>query len=209
MMGPIEEALRDKIPPSIFGWKDIDADYRKILGHSVKHGGLGIPDPWLSVECAYNTSKAASRELVDSLIGGSILNYVGHRACIHKASQSERLSKRIVELLELYDRKEQAGRQEKNRLHRETRNGAWLSVVPHRLNSTELSWEAFQDNLRLRYGLMTQDIPVTCDGCGKEFSIEHALSCPKGGLVLAQHDDAAKEWGSLGSRSSPPAQSYY
>ena len=48
---------------------------------------------------------------------------------------------------------------------------------------------------------MPQDIPATCDGCGKKFSIEHALSCPKGGLVLARHDDAAKEWVNLGARS--------
>ena len=51
---------------------------------------------------------------------------------------------------------------------------------------------------------MPQDIPATCDGCGKKFSIEHALSCPKGGLVLARHDDAAKEWGALGARALVP-----
>ena len=79
-----------------------------------------------------------------------------------------RLSKRIVELFEMYDRQEQAGHQEKNRLHKETRNGAWLSDVPHRLNGTDLSWEEFRDNLCLRYGLMPQDILVTCYGCGKK-----------------------------------------
>ena len=61
----------------------------------------------------------------------------------------------------------------------------------------ELYQEEFWDNLRLKYGLMTQDILATCDGCGKRLSIDHSLSCPKGGLVLAQHDDAAKEWGAL------------
>ena len=76
---------------------------------------------------------------------------------------------------ELYDRQEQAGRQEKNRLHTATSNGAWLSAVPHRLNGMELSWEEFRDNLRLRYWLMPQDIPATCDGCSKKLSIEHAL----------------------------------
>ena len=65
--------------------------------------GLGIPDPRQSAECAYNTSKAASRELVDSLLGGSALDYVGHRACVRKASQSARGSKRISELSELYE----------------------------------------------------------------------------------------------------------
>ena len=110
---------------------------------------------------------------------------------------------------ELFELQEQAGRQEKNRLHRETRNGAWLSAVPHRLNGTELSREEFRDNLCLRYGLMPQDIPATCDGCGKKFSIEHALSCPKGGLVLARHDDTAKEWGSLGARDLVPSAITY
>ena len=67
-MGPIEEALRDNVFPSLFEGEEIRADFRKILGHSVQHIGLGIPDPRLSAESAYNTSKAAGRELVDSLL---------------------------------------------------------------------------------------------------------------------------------------------
>ena len=102
-----------------------------------------------------------------------------------------------VNLGELARRKELAGGQEKNRLHRETRNGAWFSDVSHRLNGMELSQEEFQDNLCLRYGLIPQDIPATCDVCGKKFSVEHSLSCPKGGLVLARHDNAVKEWVAL------------
>ena len=47
---------------------------------------------------------------------------------------------------------------------------------------------------------MPQDIPATCDGCGKKLSIEHALLCLKGGFVLEWHDNAAKEWGALGAR---------
>ena len=98
----------------IFRGEEITASFQKILGHIVKHGGLGIPDPRLSAESAYNTSKAASRELVDSLLGGSVLNYVGHRACVHKAIQTAQLSKRSVELAGIFKRQEQAGGQEKN-----------------------------------------------------------------------------------------------
>ena len=111
----------------------------------------------------------------------------------------------LVELGEIDMRKEMAGGQERNRLHRAIRNGSWLSAVPHRLNGTELSREKFRDNLRLGYGLMPQDIPATCDGCGKKFSIKHALSLPKGGLVLAQHDDATNYWGALGARALVPS----
>ena len=110
-----------------------------------------------------------------------------------------------VNIGELARWKDLAGGQEMNRLHRATRNGAWLSAVPHRLNGTELSWEEFLDNICLRYGMMPQDIPMTCNGCGKKFLIEHALSCPKGGLVLERNDDAEKEWGALGDRALVPS----
>ena len=74
LMGPIEEALRDKFFPTLFGGKDINTKFQQILGHSVKHGGLGISDPRFSAESTYNTSKATSGELVESLLGGSALN---------------------------------------------------------------------------------------------------------------------------------------
>ena len=67
-MDPIEEALRDKFFPAIFGGGEIKANFRKILGHSVNHGGVGIPNPRISAESAYNISKEASRELVESLL---------------------------------------------------------------------------------------------------------------------------------------------
>ena len=74
LMVPIEEALIEKFFPALFWGEEIDADFRKILGHIVKHSGLGIPDPLFSTEISYNTSKAASGELVGSLLGGTTLN---------------------------------------------------------------------------------------------------------------------------------------
>ena len=67
-MGPIKEALREKFFLAIFREEEINVDIWKILGRIVKHGGLGIPDPRLSAESAYNTYKAASGELVDSIL---------------------------------------------------------------------------------------------------------------------------------------------
>ena len=138
-MGPIEEALREKFFPALFRGEEINADFRKILGRSVKHGGLVIPDPRLSAEIAYNTSKASSGELVDSLLGGSALNYVGHRACICKSSLAARRDKMHVDLGELARQKDLSGGQESNGLHRSTKNGAWLGAVPHRLNGMEVA----------------------------------------------------------------------
>ena len=57
--------------------------------------------------------------------------------------------------------------------------------------------------------MMPQDIPATCNGYGKKLSIEHAISCPKGGFVLVRHYDAAKEWGALASRALVPSAITY
>ena len=163
----------------------------------------------MSAQSAYNTSKADSGELVDSLLGGSDLYYVGHRACVHKSSLAERRAKIHVALGEMARRKELVDGQYRNYLHRATRNGAWLSAVSHGLNYTELSLEEFQDNLCLRYGLMPQNFPATCDGCGERLSVDLALSCTKGDLVLVRNDNAAKELGTLGSWALFPSARTY
>ena len=108
-MGPIEEALREKFCPALLGGGEINSDFQKILGHSVKNGVLGIPDSWLSAESSYNTSKADSAELLDSLLGGSALNYVGHRECVRRSSLSSRRERKHVEVAELDRQKYFAG----------------------------------------------------------------------------------------------------
>ena len=66
--------------------------------------------------------------------------------------------------------------------------------MPDTLNGTVLSSEEFRDSLRLRYGLQPTALPTRCDGCSKNFSVEHAMSCKAGGLVHFRHNDVAGEW---------------
>ena len=97
-MGPIEDAIRDKLFFALFGAEETNSNFQKILVHSVKHGGFGIPEPLLPTEIAYNTSKAAIEELVDSILGGTNLNYVGHRACVYGASAGAINDRKHVQL---------------------------------------------------------------------------------------------------------------
>ena len=60
-----------------------------------------MPDPHLSAGSSYNTSKAASGELIDSLLGDTALNYVGHRAYARRASVIARKERKHVGLAEL------------------------------------------------------------------------------------------------------------
>ena len=115
LMSPIEEDIREKFFPALFRGEDIDVNFHQILGHikknlvhSVKHGGLGIPDPRLSEESAYNTSNAARGKLVESLLVGIALNYVGHRACIRGASAIARKERKHVDMALLARQKDLA-----------------------------------------------------------------------------------------------------
>ena len=42
-------------------------------------------------------------------------------------------------------------------------------------------------------------MPQSCDGCGDDFSIEHALSCRFGGLVVHRHNEVRDAIGDLAS----------
>ena len=78
--------------------------------------------------------------MVDSPLGGTSLNYVGNRTCICRASTGARKERKHADMADLDRQKEIAVVQDRNRLHRAMRNGAWISTVPQRLNGTELSW---------------------------------------------------------------------
>ena len=159
--GSHKEALRENFFPALFGGEKINANFWKILGHSVKRGGLVIQDPWSSVETAYNTSKAYSGEMVGCLLGVIALNYVVHGYFVRGASMGARKERQHVEIAYMDRQKDLVGGQERNHLHRSTRNWVCLSSIPDCLNVMELSQEELWDNLRLRYGMMPQDISAT------------------------------------------------
>ena len=124
----IEDFPREKLSPTLFGGEEINSEFWKILGHHIKHGGLGIPGPPVPADIAYNISKAASGELVDSFLGGTTLNNVCHRVCVHGAIADAIKYQNPVEMAELARQTKLAGVQERNRLHRAKNNEHGLAL---------------------------------------------------------------------------------
>ena len=59
-------------------------------------------------ECAYNISKAASEVLLDSLLGGTNLNYIAHKGCVCRESADGQKKRDFWETQVLTRRKELA-----------------------------------------------------------------------------------------------------
>jgi hypothetical protein len=51
-------------------------------------------------------------------------------------------------------------------------------------NSTDLSSHEWRDSFLLRYSLSPLGLPLKCDGCGGDFSINNALECKYVGLII-------------------------
>jgi hypothetical protein len=182
----------------------VDGEYRQILTHGIKQGGLAIRNPVDTAPSIHSASLAATRHLTVSLVGVTTPFNIGtHLKCATEAGQAARKARLTADGNFRLAR----GRDKPSVARRDRRNceaGAWLSVFPNRLNGTGLSADEWRDNVRLRYNHSPLDMPATCDGCGAKMSVEHELSCKVGGLVHIRHEDVADEWRHLcGTALSP------
>ena len=53
---------------------------------------------------------------------------------------------------------------------------------------------------------MDLHLPKTCDGCTHQFTLQHALGCKKGGLVIFRHNEIRDELGYLASLAFTPSK---
>ena len=57
----------------------------------------------------------------------------------------------------------------------------------------------FRDALAIRYHQPLSKLPADCDGCGGVFTLQHALDCKKGGLIIQRHNEVRDALGDLAS----------
>ena len=64
---------------------------------------------------------------------------------------------------------------------------SWLVTAPNQQHGFFLNRQEFQDAMCLRYGWEIKGVPKVC-ACGKQNSIDHALTCKRGGYVIMRHN---------------------
>ena len=65
---------------------------------------------------------------------------------------------------------------------------SWLTTLPIAEHGFALHKGAFRDALCLRYGWRPSHLPSNCT-CGKQLTVEHALSCSRGGFPSIRHNE--------------------
>ena len=73
-------------------------------------------------------------------------------------------------------------------LAKEKGASSWLMALPLEDQGFALYKSAFQDALALQYNWLSDRMPTWC-ACNEPFTVEHALSCPKGAFPIQRHNE--------------------
>ena len=65
---------------------------------------------------------------------------------------------------------------------------SWLNSLPLKSEGNILNKRKFHDALSLLYRWQMKYLPSNCP-CGNKFTIDHAMSCLKGGFIHQRHDE--------------------
>ena len=145
-----------------------------------KTGGLGNQN---SARAGGGASRDIGGGNSGALLLGGELDLAAHRKCVKKASSLARDLWIADEEALLQRLGTEEGPKMAKRLKRMEGNGAWLTRLPNHFEGTELTGTEWHDNLAIRYGMRPVGLPQQCDGCRENFSVRHALTYKKGGLV--------------------------
>ena len=159
----------------------------------------------------YQLSSDSCAHLADAVKGTTTFFHQDHLNCrkvtigAFKDAKAEKHTASFEDILKCLPTPKEKDAPLDRTLRRATQTGNWLTILPSRVNGTELGRDEFRDALRRRYGYELTNLPDTCDGCGAKFSLEHASTCKSGGLIIQRHDEISQELASLSALALKPS----
>ena len=87
-----------------------------------------------------------------------------------------------------WDRKNEQGKSQSQCSNDDEGASSWLTTIPLQSENFALTKREFFDAISLHYRWHVKYMPSTCP-CGKQYNIDNAMSCLKGGFIHHCHDD--------------------
>ncbi len=207
---PLDEVINNKLLPAITENQAISNDDRRLLSLPVKMGGLGIP---IYAECCaieFENSKKLTENLTCKIVAQQKEFTDDSRNERHTTSSLKaaktKLHKDTLQDLRSRMTKEQI---RANDIAQLKGASAWLTALPLKDEGFVLN-KRF-DAVALRYRWQLKRLPQYC-ACGKNFDMDHAMSCMKGGYIHRRHDRIRDLFARVmedvahGVRTEPPLQ---
>ena len=185
---PLEDAIRQSLIPVLTG-HDCSDQLRGILALPIRLGGLGLVNPMSLAMNEYARSCHVTQPLTEKILeqAKTASEAFAEVRLRRRAARAEKM--REISIIAQSLKETVEGDQQRSlELAAEKGASSWLSVLPIARHGFTLHKTAFKDALCLRYGWRPAQLPTTC-ACGKDFSVDHAMSCPHGGYPSIRHNE--------------------
>jgi hypothetical protein len=167
--------------------------------------GLGIPNLQTTADAQHRASVEASAYLsqhINNLADAAApFRVASHADCVKeaRASHRRRSEKAHKETLAILrgDSAEALKDAVEKKVAGDQALGEWITAHPSGASNWLLSRDQYRVGFCVRYGKTPAHLPAKCDGCGACNNLHHALTCAKGGLLVARHNDVRDVYAEL------------
>lgn len=187
---PLEDVIRSRLIPAWTGRAPPCDLERELFALPARLGGLGIPNPASSLSKELPASISISAPL-SHLVECQLSDYsdeirdaqlsAKREARRQRAEDSRSAASGVTSALS-------SSLKHAVDLAQEKGASTWLTSLPLEEFGFALHKGAFRDAMALRYGWLPSNTPTNC-ACGTHFTVEHSLSCPKGGFPSIRHNE--------------------
>ena len=187
---PLEDTIRTQLAPALTGRPPPNDAERDLLALPARLGGIALLNPTKDTDTIFRASvkiteplKVAILQQNPSYTHDIVADQLKAKAEIHKL-------KRQQSTLAANHLKQVLPNPFKSAMDLAEEKGAfsWLTSLPIEEFGFALHKGAFHDALALRYDWQPSRCPSNC-ACGTKFTVDHALSCPKGGFPSIRHNE--------------------
>jgi hypothetical protein len=207
---PVEDAMVSKAIPYLLKWEMISEAQRLMVGLPVRDGGLALLDVRKAAVSQYTASLEATavlQSLILDRVGGIDSKqreaHMTHFVKVAASKRQERRAATKAEAQALIDGEAvlpvgapQLPSMMRRALKRAREcqlrgTGLIYTLMPSKVLGLNLDAVVLRDSIAVRYHYPTLHAATevcTADGCNEPATLEHSLSCSKGGNVIRRHN---------------------
>ena len=191
---PLEEIIKDNLIPTLFNSTNCSELDRAMYSLPAKYGGLSLLNPVEICNIEHSNSKSATRSIVDSILKQKVLLNNEELSSVARATKAAKYAIQKCKAVHYNAKQKQISDQlptnNQRKIFGQLKDkgvSCWLTSLPLVEFGFTLSKQEFQDSLRIHYNKDLQNLPQFC-ACGAKNSLNHSLSCKKGGFVSLRHN---------------------